>query len=1007
MKQVKSSSDNTCFRENTPFYIPATQAEIADMLQAVGCKELSDLFVYISQDVRFAKFDNIPKPLTQQDARQQLESIAQKNHIKPSFLGDTLPQYKTHTILESICSIRPLTTAYTPYQPERSQGTLIAQWIYQCMLAKITGFEAINSSLYDRSTALFEAVTTALRLSEDKKDTVILSESLLPCDREVVQTHAAYTALRLVIAPLNPQTGLTDHAALEQLLETYQERLAAVAFPQVNSLGLLEDVDYLTNITHQHNAYAIASIDPVLLATDGLKPPSVFGNSGADIIVGEGQHLAWGPGFGGPGLGIFGVRYNEKIKTHIRATPGRFVGKAKDIQGRESYVMVLSTREQHIRKEKANSNICSNQAFIATTVGAALLERGEEGFSQMCQEGYIKARNTLQMLLQVKGVRLAFPKSYFYNECVIEVDCDVDTLIQECSTHGMHIGVDVSDRVKGNRQLLKISFSDLQTESDCARLVALFEQKWGLVKTETAQMEVDKIAEIPVRYLRQGTIGLPKFSADVVIGYYKQLGELNMSPDEGCYPLGSCTMKYNPYLNDWAANLKGFTQAHPQAPQSDVQGSLEILYAIQEWFKGIAGLDAVTTQPVAGAQGELVGLKLFQAYHHDRGEGHRNVVFIPSSAHGTNFATAAMAGFTQAGGEIVLLAANMLGQIDWDDFQQKLNQYGSRLCGVMITNPNTYGIFEMQFKAIADKVHQAGGLVYMDGANMNAIAGWVNLKSLGVDAVHNNLHKTWTIPHGGGGPGDAIIAVSERLRDYLPGYQIIKNGQGQYVTIKPAKSIGSVHRNWGNFLHKVRCYSYLLCLGNEGVRMMSAVAVLASRYLIERLKAAYPLLPEVGNQQTPRMHEFIITLPKDVFAKLETLGFSKTAIITSLGKMFLDFGFHAPTVAWPEQLGLMIEPTESYTQAELDRLADAVLSMFHLIQQVPEILKHTPLFTPVRRIDEVTANRQIMVSENLTQLPQLHLAEVNLSNLHHWPVEIIHEKIILYLQENTLILSKE
>ena len=323
---------------------------------------------------------------------------------------------------------------------------------------------------------------------------------------------------------------------------------------------------------------------------------------------------------------------------------------------------------------------------------------------------------------------------------------------------------------------------------------------------------------------------MPHFSHDELVAYYQKLGELNVSPDDGCYPLGSCTMKYNPHVNDWAANLPGFVNAHPQAPAEDAQGCLEVLFEIQEWFKGITGLAAVTTQPLAGAQGELAGLKMMQAYHRARGESGRNVLLIPKSAHGTNFATAAMAGFVarEENGEpagIVLLEAAPDGRIDLADCEAKIARFGSRLAGVMITNPNTCGLFETDFKRIADDVHAAGGLVYMDGANMNAIAGWVNLAAMGVDALHNNLHKTWTIPHGGGGPGDAIVAVSERLKDFLPGHQIEKRA-GKFVAVKAARSIGSFHRHWGNFAHKVRAYAYLLRLGGEGVRRMSAVAVL-------------------------------------------------------------------------------------------------------------------------------------------------------------------------------------
>jgi glycine dehydrogenase len=450
-------------------------------------------------------------------------------------------------------------------------------------------------------------------------------------------------------------------------------------------------------------------------------------------------------------------------------------------------------------------------------------------------------------------------------------------------------------------------------------------------------------------------------------------------------------MKYNPKVNDWAAALPGFTDLHPQAPVEDSQGCLMVLHEIQEWFKGITGLPGVTTQPLAGAQGELVGLKLFQAYHRDKRET-RDIILIPRSAHGTNFATATMAGFAGKQGKIVYLEADNEGRVLNEDLDLRIEEYGERIAGIMITNPNTSGIFETSFKQIAEKIHAIGGLVYMDGANMNAIAGWVDLNALGVDAVHNNLHKTWTIPHGGGGPGDAIVAVSEKLIPFLPGYQIGFDGDS-YTPLKPGKSIGSFHRHWGNFAHKVRCYAYLLRLGREGVRRMSAIAVLSARYLHEQLREDYATLP-TGSDAEPRMHEFILTLKTEDFAALESVGLRKTDAAPRIGKLFLDFGFHAPTVAWPEPLGLMIEPTESYSKAELDRFAEAVKAILRLIKEHPQALISAPHFTCIDRVEEVEANRDVCLSESLETLPVLNVARIHSSELAKMTVGEIYAKIV-------------
>ena len=729
-------------------------------------------------------------------------------------------------------------------------------------------------------------------------------------------------------------------------------------------------------------------IDPLLLAPGGLKAPCDFGENGADIIVGEAHHLALAPNFGGPGLGLFGVRFSSKDRNGVRAAPGRFIGKAKDSSGRECRVGVLSTREQHIRKDKATSNICSNQAFIATLVGAALLHRGDEGIGQILLKLRKKLESAVAQLTRFEGVELAFPNSISYHEVTFALSKPTKTVIGAARESGVLAGVDASKRIAGGRQLLKLSFSNRDQPLD--DLLAAFESVFGSPHNDS-----QSVPRLSATQRRQVAPGLPSYSAEEVIAYYKKLGHLNVSPDDGCYPLGSCTMKYNPKVNDWAAGLPGFTDLHPQAPFEDSQGCLMVLHEIQEWFKGITGLPGVTTQPLAGAQGELVGLKLFQAYHRNKCET-RDVILIPRSAHGTNFATATMAGFGGKQGKIVYLEADNEGRVLNEDLDLRIEEYGKRIAGVMITNPNTSGIFESSFKQIAEKIHALGGLVYMDGANMNAIAGWIDLDALGVDAVHNNLHKTWTIPHGGGGPGDAIVAVSEKLIPFLPGYQIEFDGEC-YTPVKPEKSIGSFHRHWGNFAHKVRCYAYLLRLGREGVRRMSAIAVLSARYLHEQLREDYATLP-IGSDAEPRMHEFILTLKTEDFAALESVGLRKTDAAPRIGKLFLDFGFHAPTVAWPEPLGLMIEPTESYSKAELDRFAEAVKAILRLIKEHPQALISAPHFTCIDRVEEVEANRDVCLSESLKTLPPLNVARIHSSELAKMTVNEIYTKIVEAIQ---------
>lgn len=983
-------------RERTRHYISASAEELQSMMERIGIANLEELFAHLEPSVRMQPPLDLPEELPYDDIPQRLWEISRRNRPLLSFIGDGLPAWKAHPVAARVAAIRNLTTSYTPYQPERSQGTLITHWIYQCALSMLTGFEAINSSLYDRASGLYEAFCCALRLTR-QTDTLLVSEGIYPGDLEVLRTLTSDTETRIETLAVNPKTGRLDPDAAAAAMENLGGALAAFAFPQVNSLGLLEDVDELTDICRARGIKSIALIDPMLLAADGLKPPSLFGAEGADMIVGEGQHLAIGPNFGGPGLGIFGVRSNEKQKQAIRQTPGRYVGKARDAEGRDCRVMILSTREQHIRKDKATSNICSNQAFLATMAGAALLARGDRGLAEGVAAAAGAARAFAGLVSRCAGLRLAFPHSPFFNEVTLELDQPVPQLLETARAADLHLGIDVSSRVSGQRNLLKLSFSDLHGPSEMKRLQEFLKTHFGQATESDGE-----VPKVPGVLLRSEPPGLPDFGEDTVVDYYRRLGRLNVGPEDTCYPLGSCTMKYNPYLNDWAANLPGFTDVHPQAPIADAQGCLQIIYETQEWFKVITGLDAVTTQPVAGAQGELVGIKMFQAFHRDRGESQRDVILIPNSAHGTNFATAVMAGYPtrkvdgQRSG-IIYLEADDRGCIDLKHLEQVLEECRDRVAGIMITNPNTGGIFESNFRTIADLIHEDGGLVYMDGANMNAIAGWVDLKAMGVDAVHNNTHKTWTIPHGGGGPGDAFVAVRDTLADYLPGKQVLREADGTFAVATPARSIGSFHRHWGNFAHKIRCYAYLLRLGREGIRQMSAVAVLSSRYLHAILREHFPTLPARADDE-PRMHEFIITLSDEEFQRIEQAGTPKAQAIPRIGKLFLDYGYHAPTVAFPEVYGLMIEPTESYRKDELDRFAETVIEIKKLIRQAPEVLKHVPYFTPISRVDEVAANRNPQTWEPLHRLPPVHRNRIDPRHLLEFPVQEISKKLKISAQ---------
>ena len=947
-------------REHFPHYIGINASDEKLMLQELGLSSTHDLFKHIPDHVKHDGM-KMPKGLSAAQIKTKVSETAKKNKIVKSFIGDGLQQFKVSDAVSRVSSIRGLTTAYTPYQPERSQGTLQTLWIYQNLISKMTGFEAINASLYERATCLYEALTCATRIKKNH-NTVLVADNIYPGDKKVLLTQAKETFLDIVFVKIDPNTGLVDHDELAKLLSDEDLKIAAVAISQISTFGQIEDVDRLTDLIHAKDALVISLVNIHTMANQGLKQPTKWGEKGADILVAEGQALTIAPNYGGPGLGIFGIRYNQDNKTFIRSTAGRYIGKTKDENGRECKAIILSTREQHIRREKATSNICSNQSFIASACGAALLNKGSEGLKKAYQTAHKNAYRLVQDLTSFEGVDLLFDGPIF-NEFTLKIDRDIDDLIRLASEEELHIGVNISGRCGLDKNLLKISLSDQQSNYDIQCLINFFKSQFK-PKSISAT-----IHQIPQDLKRKDTYKFKSFSEDEVYEYYLRLGEQNLSPDDGLYPLGSCTMKYNPELNEWAAGLEEFQQTHPQAPTYDVQGNLEVLYEIQELFKDITGLPGVTTQPVAGAQGELVGLKLFQAYHRSRGEQEtRNVILIPRSAHGTNPATATMAGYETklVNGQkmgIITIEAAACGQIDFEKFEALVHLYKNQIAGIMVTNPNTAGIFESRFADMSKLIHEVGGLVYMDGANMNAVAGIVDLHKLGVDAVHNNLHKTWSIPHGGGGPGDAIVAVSEKLIDFLPGYQVKKNGS-EYTLEKPRHSIGSFHRHHGNFAHKVRAYTYLLALGSDGIVKMSTAAVLSARYLHHKLGKFYPTLPK-GAVDVPRMHEFIITLSEETFDRIAKAGTPKAQAISRIGKLFLDFGFHAPTVAFPEVFGLMIEPTESFTKAELDSFAQVVETIFHLINEHPQILRTVPHFTPIDRVNEVLANKEPTLFQNI------------------------------------------
>ena len=586
-------------REAYPHFVGGNETTRQEMLTSLGLNSLEDLYSHISPEVLFKNSPEF-EHLEFEKIIEKIQTLSSKNKIMTSFIGDGFHAYKVPSVTSDVAKVRGLATAYTPYQPERSQGTLVSLWIYQSLIRELTGVEAINASFYERSTCLYEAITCATRLQRSSK--VLISDGIYSGDIEVIKTLAAHTPVELEFIP--NKDGLVDYEFLKEKLE--KENYAAVAFSQTNQFGLVEDVDTLTNLAHQYNAKVISVFDPLAIAETGLKAPVEYGENGADLIVAEAQSLCLDPNYGGPGLGLFGIRYNEEDKRSIRQSAGRFIGKTIDIKNQECLTLILSTREQHIRREKATSNICSNQSFVASLAGAGLLARGTQGLNAASKNAHENAKTLATQLLQLEGVELAYNHAFF-NEFVLKLSKPAKELISKGLKAGLEIGIDFTQAC--GFEAIKICTTDKHDKSDLDNLINFFKNEFEMSN------KTPKLPTLESKSLRGLALEIPKISDEDIIDYYNKLGDLNLSPDDAIYPLGSCTMKYNPYINEWAASQEGFTKLHPQAPLENSQGSLELLYNIQELFTKITGLPAVTTQPVAGAQGELVGIKMFQAYH--------------------------------------------------------------------------------------------------------------------------------------------------------------------------------------------------------------------------------------------------------------------------------------------------------------------------------------------------------------------------------------------------------
>ncbi|MGF3056634.1 aminomethyl-transferring glycine dehydrogenase [Microbacterium sp. YY-01] len=827
-----------------------------------------------------ASESRIPAAATEAEALDELRALASANIVHRSMIG--LGYYGTVTpsvIQRNVLENPSWYTAYTPYQPEISQGRLEALINFQTMVSDLTGLTTANASMLDESTAVAEAMLLARRAVRVKSNVFVVDSDALPQTKAVLATRAAALDIELVECDLGGGEELPEEAFG-----------AFIQYPGAS--GRITDPSAAIEAVHAMGGLAIVAAD--LLALTLLRSP---GSLGADVAVGTTQRFGVPMGFGGPHAGYMAVR-----KGLERQLPGRLVGVSVDAEGRPAYRLALQTREQHIRREKATSNICTAQVLLAVMAAMYAVYHGPEGLRHIADSIARKAA-LFAGWLRADGVDVVHDR-YFDTVQVRVPDAAEKIVAQAREQFGILLRYVDADTVG-------ISVDETTTIGELNSVSALFTDRdaHAFAFVAGAERAIPKPLERTDDYLTH-----PVFhsyhSETAMMRYLKQLADRDYALDRGMIPLGSCTMKLNAATEMAAITWPEFAQLHPFAPADDVAGSLELIKQLESWLADITGYDAVSLQPNAGSQGELAGLLAIRGYHLSRGDQQRTVCLIPSSAHGTNAASAVLAGM-----KVVVVACDDQGNVDVDDLRAKIEQHAETLSALMITYPSTHGVYEEQVVEITAAVHDAGGQVYVDGANLNALMGFARFGELGGDVSHLNLHKTFAIPHGGGGPGVGPVAAKAHLAEFLPGHPGAQSAEhaggyvfrGGAVSAAPYGSAGVLPISW----------AYVRMMGLDGLRQSTAAAVLSANYIAERLREHYPVL--YTGEQGRVAHECIL----DLRPLREETGIT----VDDVAKRLIDYGFHAPTMSFPVPGTLMVEPTESEDLAEIDRFIEAMVGI--------------------------------------------------------------------------------
>lgn len=877
-------------------HIGPNEEEIQQMIEAIGVSHLEELIEQtIPANIRLKESLNLPEGISEMAFGKEIDALGKQNKVFDSCIGMGYHAAITPAVIQRNILENPgWYTAYTPYQAEIAQGRMEALLNFQTIVCDLTGMELANASLLDEATAAAEAMTMlfASRSRSQKKDNILkffVHDQILPQSLSVLQTRATPLGVELVVGT-DPITSIN------------QEFFGAlIQYP--GKTGSIVDLKACIETAQIHDVKTVVGAD--ILSLTLLESP---GSLGADVVVGSTQRFGIPLGYGGPHAAYFATRTSYK-----RNIPGRIIGQTKDLDGQAALRMALQTREQHIKRDRATSNICTAQVLLAVMAGMYGVYHGPGGLRAIAKKIHLQAQktNTILQALKIKQIN-----SEFFDTLHIQVDAQRLKDLSEKAQINFHYP---------DQQHATIALNETCDDAFVDRLQQVFE---NYANATVASFQLPEHSNLPKALERQTPyMEHPVFhqyqSETALMRYIKQLERKDLALNHSMIALGSCTMKLNAAAEMLPLSHAQWNQIHPFVPQEQAAGYQILIQRLEEQLNEITGFSATSLQPNSGAQGEYAGLMVIRAYHQSRGEQHRNICLIPASAHGTNPASAVMAGM-----QVVVVATDERGNIDWEDLQQKASLHQDQLAALMVTYPSTHGVFESKIQDITGLIHQFGGQVYMDGANMNAQVGLTSPARIGADVCHLNLHKTFAIPHGGGGPGVGPICVAAHLAPFLPSNPLIKTGGTDAIT-----SISAAP--WGSALACIISYGYIRMLGAEGLQKATEIAILNANYMKARLEEVYPVL-YVGDQGRAA-HELI----------LDCRPFKAQGVeVVDIAKRLMDYGFHAPTVSFPVGGTMMLEPTESEQKAELDRFCDALIAICMEIQSESEedlaLLKNAP-----------------------------------------------------------------